>query len=52
MIPIEKIEAIVARHEAIEKELSSGNIDSKTYPKKSKEYFKKNTDLSDSDKRY
>ena len=38
MIPIEKIEAIVARHEAIEKELSSGNIDSKTYPKKSKEY--------------
>ncbi len=38
MIPIEKIEAIVARHEAIEKELSSGNIDSKTYPRKSKEY--------------
>jgi len=38
MIPKEKIEAIVARHKAIEKELSSGNIDTKLYADKSKEY--------------
>ena len=38
MIPKEKIEHIVARHDEIEKELSSGNIDSKTFAQKSKEY--------------
>ncbi len=38
MIPIEKIEAIVARHDALEKELSTGNIDTKEIAKKSKEY--------------
>jgi peptide chain release factor 1 len=38
MIPDEKIKAIVAKHDSIEKELSSGNVDPKTYAKKSKEY--------------
>ncbi|MFL2889943.1 MAG: peptide chain release factor 1 [Pelagibacteraceae bacterium] len=38
MIPREKIEAIVAKHNNIEKDLSSGNIDPKTYATKSKEY--------------
>tara|TARA_B100000401_G_scaffold430810_1_gene366050 strand:- start:372 stop:1445 length:1074 start_codon:yes stop_codon:yes gene_type:complete len=38
MIPREKIEAIVVKHDRIEKELSSGNIDPKTYANKSKEY--------------
>ena len=38
MIPQEKIEAIVTKHDRIEKELSTGNIDPKTYAKKSKEY--------------
>ena len=38
MIPREKIESIVLKHKNIEKELSSGNIDPKTYAQKSKEY--------------
>ena len=38
MIPEEKIKAIVAKHLIIEKELSSGDIDPKTYAQKSKEY--------------
>ena len=43
MIPRNKIESIIARHNDLEKELSSGNINSKTFPQKSKEY----SDLSD-----
>ena len=38
MIPKEKIEAIVSKHDSIEKELSSENIDAKKYAEKSKEY--------------
>ena len=38
MIPREKIEAIVAKHDNIEKELSTGDIDPKTFAKKSKDY--------------
>ena len=38
MIPREKVEAIVSRHNSIEKELSSGNIDPKNFAEKSKEY--------------
>jgi len=38
MIPKEKVEAIVSKHSSIEKELASGNIDSKNYASKSKEY--------------
>ena len=43
MIPRNKIESIIARHNDLEKELSSGNINSKTFPQKSNEY----SDLSD-----
>ena len=38
MIPINKIEAIVAKHHDLEKELSAGNVDPKYFAKKSKEY--------------
>jgi len=38
MIPKEKIQTIVAKHDDIEKELSSGKIDPKNYAQKSKEY--------------
>ena len=38
MIPIEKVQDIIARHDNLEKELSSGNIDTKLFAKKSKEY--------------
>ena len=38
MIPIEKVRDIVAKHDNLEKELSSGKIDSKLFTKKSKEY--------------
>ena len=38
MIPREKIEAIVVKHDRIEKELSSGKVDPKLFAKKSKEY--------------
>ena len=38
MVPIDKVKDIVNKHDALEKELSSGNIDSKLFAKKSKEY--------------
>ncbi len=38
MVPIDKVKEIVTKHDALEKELSSGNIDSKLFAKKSKEY--------------
>jgi len=38
MIPKEKVEAIVSKHNLIEKELSSGNVDPKSFAEKSKEY--------------
>jgi len=38
MIPLEKIYALVVKHDFLEKELSTGTIDSKTYAQKSKEY--------------
>tara|TARA_B100001540_G_scaffold306432_1_gene318524 strand:- start:1432 stop:2505 length:1074 start_codon:yes stop_codon:yes gene_type:complete len=38
MIPIKKVEAIIDKHNSLEKELSSGKVDSKNYAKKSKEY--------------
>ena len=43
MLPKEKIEQIIAKHGDIEKELSSGNINSKTFAQKSKEYSELNT---------
>ena len=38
MIPIEKVKNIIIKHDALEKELSSGSIDPKQFAKKSKEY--------------
>jgi len=38
MIPIEKVQDIIAKHDNLEKELSSGSIDTKLFAKKSKEY--------------
>ncbi len=38
MIPISKVQEIIAKHDNLEKELSSGKIDTKLYAKKSKEY--------------
>ena len=40
MIPKDKIEAIVSKHNSIEKELSSGNVDPKNFADKSKPCFK------------
>ena len=38
MVPIDKVKDIINKHDAIEKELSTGNIDPKLFAKKSKEY--------------
>ena len=38
MIPIEKVQDLIAKHDSLEKELSSGSIDTKLFAKKSKEY--------------
>ena len=38
MVPLEKVKEIIFKHEDLEKELSSGNVDPKLFAKKSKEY--------------
>ena len=38
MLPLQKIKDIVSKYNSLEKELSSGNIDTKLFAKKSKEY--------------
>ena len=38
MIPIEKVQDIIAKHDSLEKDLSSGSVDPKIFAKKSKEY--------------
>tara|TARA_A100001015_G_C14497656_1_gene521726 strand:+ start:301 stop:576 length:276 start_codon:yes stop_codon:yes gene_type:complete len=38
MIPKEKVQDLVSKHDNLEKELSSGKIDTKLFAKKSKEY--------------
>ncbi len=38
MVPIEKVKDIINKHDSLEKELSSGNIEPKLFAKKSKEY--------------
>ena len=38
MIPKDKVQEIIAKHDDLEKELSSGKIDTKLFAKKSKEY--------------
>tara|TARA_B100000963_G_scaffold359047_1_gene385235 strand:+ start:2322 stop:3395 length:1074 start_codon:yes stop_codon:yes gene_type:complete len=38
MIPLDKVKEIINKYDALEKELSSGSVDSKLFAKKSKEY--------------
>ena len=38
MIPIDKVQDIIVKHDSLEKELSSGRVDSKIFAQKSKEY--------------
>ena len=38
MIPIQKVRDIISKHDTLEKELSSGKIDSKSFAEKSREY--------------
>ena len=38
MVPIDKVKEIINKHDTLEKELSSGNIEPKLFAKKSKEY--------------
>ena len=38
MVPIQKVKEIVVKHDNLERELSSGSIDTKFFAKKSKEY--------------
>ena len=38
MVPLDKVKDIINKHDALEKELSSGNIDPKLFAQKSKEY--------------
>ena len=38
MVPIDKVKDIIIKHEALEKELSTGKTDPKLFAKKSKEY--------------
>ena len=38
MVPLSKVKEIIAKHDALEKELSSGSIDPKLFAAKSKEY--------------
>ena len=38
MVPLNKVKDIITKHDALEKELSSGNIEPKLFAKKSKEY--------------
>ena len=38
MIPLQKVKDIIFKHNMLEKELASGNIDPKQFAKKSKEY--------------
>ena len=38
MVPIDKVKDIIIKHNNLEKELSSGNIEPKLFAKKSKEY--------------
>ena len=38
MVPLEKVKDIIAQHDTLEKELSSGSIDPKLFAKKSKDY--------------
>ena len=38
MIPLEKVKTLVVKYDSLEKELSTGTIDSKTFAQRSKDY--------------
>ena len=50
MIPQKTIEDLINKHAALEKELSSGSIDKKTFAEKSKEYSDLNEIIDDAKK--
>ena len=47
MIPINKVQEIIAKHDNLEKELSSKDIDKKFFAEKSKEYSDLNEIIDD-----
>ena len=47
MIPINKVKELISKHEIIEKELSSGEVDKKSFADKSKEYSNLNEIIED-----
>ena len=46
MIPLEKVQDIIAKHDSLEKELSSSDLDKKLFAQKSKEYSNLGTIIS------
>ena len=50
MIPLKTIEELIYKHSSIEKELSSGSIDKKTFAEKSKEYSDLNEIIDNANK--
>ncbi len=51
MIPLKTIEDLISKHSALEKELSTGDVDKKLFAEKSKEYSDLN-DVIDDTKKY
>ena len=51
MIPLKTIEDLISKHSALEKELSTGEVDKKVFAEKSKEYSDLN-DVIDDAKKY
>ena len=47
MIPLKTIEDLISKHSALEKDLSSGEIDKKFFAEKSKEYSYLNEIIDD-----
>ena len=50
MIPIKTIEDLIDKHASLEKELSSGSVDKKSFADKSKEYSDLNEIIEDAKK--
>jgi len=42
MLPLDKVQSLISKHSRLEKDLSSGEIDKKTFAEKSKEYSELN----------
>ena len=50
MIPTKTIEELIIKHSTLEKDLSSGNLDNKSFAEKSKEYSDVNEIISNAKK--